>query len=226
MGGMGEWKCRLCAYLEDFLVDNELVTLVPIIREIQGKPRVFKSLAELAHSSTQIDSPFIRKELRDTGLVYIDHDSGEQIVPGSLIRQWIRHLVEDSLAVEDTSTAHPKSKVSSSVRLEVLGNNPYDGLLRFVSAAGEIIEISVSGAPWRVLRCLSGAEGNPVPVGQLAKEANLGTVPATRSAIQRLQQLLKRNGFVNVIDNVRGVGYRLRSFPVLSQDTASGNPLS
>ncbi len=207
-----QWRNAIRVYLEDFLVDKDLPIFTHTLRAVQQKPQLFTRLVRLARDQVEIENPLVRKRLRDSGLVHSDHERGQLVVAGPLIRQWILHFAEDA----PISPQGPEAGTLESVRIEVIGTSTYDGLLHYETQSGKTQDIPVSGGPWRVLRCLSEAKGKPVSLLRLAEDATLGTEDATRSAIQRLQQLLKANGLLNVADNVRGKGYRLGSSPILA----------
>ncbi len=225
------WRRILRIHLEDQLVDRALPLVRYILQQAQAEDStITQQLLAVAENGLNKESSFVRRRLRETGLVYSQPDGRLEIV-GELIKEWIPRVLAQS-RIGDTCSknplqpsptikpARPKStpslaseaKPMNGVQVEILGNGNYAGVLK-IKAASAADEVPLNGGPWRVVQHLREAEGEPVSLDTLAQRANLSSETAVRSAIQRLQKVLRENHLENVIDNVRGQGYRLSDFP-------------
>ncbi len=239
-GGMDEetWLRVLRVHLEDQLIDRALPLVRHVLRQTQSDdPEAVQQLLSVAQGDLQESTSLVRQRLRETGLVYSQPD-GRLEVAGELIKEWIPQIIEQhrlreqaareakrssspSTAPPPPPTATPQQEATeiSGVNLEILGDGNYEGNLK-ISAGETVVKVPLSGGPWRVAQNLRDAGGEPVSLDLLAERANLSSETAVRSAIQRLQKILRNNGLDNVIDNVRGQGYRLSEFPKWTPPTA------
>ncbi len=213
-----DWQTSIQGYLEDYVVDHGMVGINKAIRSFKKNKRKFSHLVRLATGGGQaaiIHDAVVRYSLRDSGLVYTSHETGRLVIASELIRQRILAIAEETTPRHrKTGRGHGEAqriqiKVVASASLpEVRGKLCYE------TEQHEQGEVALSGGPWRILKCLAEVDG-PISVKDLGDGASLGTESATRSTIQRLLRVLRREGISDVLENVRGVGYRLGEEPVL-----------
>jgi hypothetical protein len=146
--------------------------------------------------------PLVTQVIKRDGLAY--ESAGEWRIPGRLLRAELL-----SAAESPASDVVPLLRPLREVPLRVLSGGPggNQGTLVFVTPEGRKTLV-LSGPSWEIFRRLYEAGGESVSLEILTDQ--LGKkLPALRSAIQRLQETLRRAGHDELIRNTRG-GYALR----------------
>lgn len=212
------WESTLRVHLEDFLVDRALPLIQETVRDLgQNRPNLFRDLAKLAKDHEYMPDVFTRRELRDTGLVYTN-PAGKAVIASPLVENWIRRVEEKREISPENPLVAETFQFSQRIQIELTGSDCYSGVLQYTVDNGSTINLPITGAPWRLLRSLFDAQGEPLSISDLSDAANLGSETAVRSALQRLHRWLKENRLENVVLNVRGLGYRFGTFPILRID--------
>lgn len=181
---------RITFYMEDLLVPTGIATIRNSIRNLKDSQdelerRAFNALVRHVQPGENIDTAPLgvdRAILMEEGLLYPDSINGNYVVPGSLIRDQVLQTSGVSIDVQ----ANPTSDAAGTL---TVGSK----------------KIELKGNTWRVLDFLSQKQGEFVSLESMPQELD------ARNSIQRLREMLKRNGYSHLIENVYGRGYRLIS---------------
>jgi hypothetical protein len=206
----------LSRHLEDHILDIGLSPILLTIRSLQNSERhhAFEALKALARKPGWIPPVDSRKILQDEGLIYASDESGEYVIPGVILRRAIEQ--EDSEPPEGKITAEkaapsiaalePKT-VAPQLWVEPDPYKPSENGLLVIQDVMKRREIAFSGGPWAILRTLLQDPTRTFSLEELRKPP-LTKEPAVRSAIQRLQAKLTKEGLHGVVENIYGQGYR------------------
>lgn len=230
--GLRQWQSDVRQYLmeEVYKSAEGMGVIQKAIYYYRRNGKDFDALVELAgkEDGERIDDIRLRHSLRSSGLVYPHPGTGHLKVASTLARQKILEIAETmASAASQTSTTTPtsattettkprrapssKAKKRETFRISLEpGPNPDDGGTLRVHEPDGFAPLEIRGSEWAVLRAIAEATGGETArVEAIRASASLETEASVRSALQRLRDKLRKHGLGDLIETVRGKGFRL-----------------
>jgi hypothetical protein len=192
-------------YLEDKLIQSGFKHLrrsLYQVRELASEIRspLQTDLIRLAKGIKVVPGTRTREILTDHALIYEDQETGQYIVPGSLLRDEIlqsEELKEKAVVLDlIPDPVDPDRKGTVSFKRE-----------------GMETHTRLSGGPWILLGILFRGAGEVISLDEMVTQMGRSQY-GVRSALQRLDSKLQQIGGEGLVQNVRGKGYRL-DLPVM-----------
>ncbi len=193
----------ICQHLENYLVRTSIKYIRRAIRNIMNIDhpdyhQAFECLKKLAIGEDVEISYNIRAILFEEALVYQDKNTGEYAIPGDLVKEEIRRHCDFS-------------KTIKTIHMEPDSREPEQRGFIVSRLGNKDIRVRLFGGPWKIAHILFKEANSIVSLAKIESKTTLKTESAVRSAIQRLDNKLRENGLINIIENIRGEGYRMQN---------------
>lgn len=215
------WKDSVRRYLADQIYDSleGMGVAQKAIYYFQQNSLDFEALVKLAQAAQGLDiaDTRLRRSLKRSGLVYRHPRTGRLKVAGALTCQRILEIAglkwEDPADRGISGRADPSQQLAARQTFRISlqpGNEPDEGGKLIVHDPPGLSSLDLKGSEWTVLRAISEVSGgDTVPVEAIRESTQLASAAAVRSALQRLRDKLRQHDLGDLIETVRGKGFRL-----------------
>lgn len=201
------------ALVEDYLQERNMMHLEHTMRALQASdPGAFESLCSLLTSpeGAVVENSRHRLVLLDSGLVRQTESRRKLALPLGLLRNTLRsmapHDPEEPSDLLGDQPAPPRVEVLGIT--VVAGDDGKEGVVKLATSEGPR-DVELRGRTWEVFDYLRSQQGQPVSAEGLTEPVGFPSVYSAQDAIRRLRLAFRDVGTPQVVENVRGVGYRL-----------------
>ena len=208
---------RLVVLLEDYLLERQMAPMQSTLDHLRlSEPKAFEALHALAEAPDDIlvEDGRHRLLLLDTGVVYKDDASCHLRLPKGLVSEAIRamdpvthHGTANGGTAEQAIIPGPPEEVVLSITVSE-GPTEDSGDVVVETTAGTRL-VPLRGRPWQVFDFFWKHRDRHVPPEELLEPLEIPSVYSSRNAILRLKEALRAGGVEQVLENRKGVGYRV-----------------
>ena len=208
---------RLVVLLEDYLLERHMAPLHSTLEHLRlSEPKAFEALHALAEAPDDIlvEDGRHRLLLLDTGVVFKDDASCHLRLPDGLVSEAIRaldpvthHGQANGGAAEQAIIPGPTEEVILSITVSE-GPTEDSGDVVVETTVGARL-VPLRGRPWQVFDYFWRHRDRHVPPEELLEPLEIPSIYSARNAILRLKEALRAGGIEQVLENRKGVGYRV-----------------
>ena len=210
---------RLLVLLEDYLLERQMADLGRTLDRLRlSDPDAFTALRDLAEEpdETIVEDARHRLLLLDTGVVFKDDDSRRLRLPEGLVSEAIRAMDPATHQGGAAASSMGQGLVPAPAEEKILSITVSEGAAEhtgdvLVETTNGTRVVPLRGRPWQVFEYFWKNKERYVPADELMEPLEIPSIHSTRNAILRLNQALRAEGVEGVLENRKGVGYRVKN---------------
>jgi hypothetical protein len=199
---VGQEEIDKIGHFINFHVGNEISSVIQMMLQEIPKNYIPKLIQFLSYKNDQRDQSEITPDARDllakSGFIFFDYSQNRYQIPGKILEDEIKRFCDK----------HSLNTPQCSLKFDSVNPNSNGHLI--IAIAGEEITIALKGSSWRIIKYLYEAKGKILSNENLKEISGLKTDTAVRSALTRLEKKIRESGHIDLIENIRGEGYKFK----------------